>query len=170
MKKQVLKLMLLALIVVVTSCSSSNDPLPNVNTITFTVNGLARTVNANNITIQTMSDGGVNGGPVVVISGAVDNAFNETISISIKEGVTGNNSLNAIGYANVSEGVDITYVPTVTVGITCGASATSNTINFVTDINDGTQVSGSFTLSIQTCVNGSIVTDTLNNGVFNVSF
>ena len=170
MKKQILKLMLLALTVLVTSCSSSNDPLPNVNTITFTVNGVARTVNANNITIQTVANGGVNGENIIVINGAVDNAFNETISISIKEGVTGNNSLSAIGYANVSDGIDITYVPTVTGSITCGASTTSNMVSFVTDINDGIQVSGSFTLTIQTCVNGSIVTDTLSNGVFNVSF
>lgn len=170
MKNQLLKMLLLTLTVFITSCSSSNEPLANVNSITFTVNGIARTINANNITIQSISNGGVDGGPVVVINGAVDNAFNETLTISIKEGVTGSSSLNAIGYANVSDGVDITYVPTVTTGITCGASTTSNTVNFVTDSNDGNQVSGSFTLTIQTCVNGSIVTDTLTNGVFNVSF
>jgi len=170
MKKRIIQNILLLSLVILSACSSSDESMSNVNTITFTVNGVQRTINANNITIQTIANGGIDGGPVVVVNGAVDNAFNETLSFSIKEGVTGNNSLGAIEYADVADGVQITYVPTVTVGITCGSSITSNTVNFVTDVNDGTSVSGTFSLTVQRCENGMLVTDTISNGSFSVSF
>ena len=170
MKKKIANYILLLSVVLLSACSSSDDPLNNVNTISFTVNGVNRTVNANNITIQSLSNGGIDGGPVIVVNGAVDNAFNETISFSIKEGVTGNNSLGAIDYADVADGVQIAYVPTLTVGITCGSTTTMNTVNFVTDVNDGNTVSGTFSLTVQRCENGMIVTDTITNGTFSVSF
>lgn len=170
MKKQINICVLLLFFVMLSACSSSNNPLNNVNTISFTVNGVNRTINANNITIQSLPNGGIDGGPVVIVNGAVDNSFNETISFAIKEGVTGNDSLGAIDYADVADGVQITYIPTITVGITCGSAITSNTVNFVTDVNDGITVSGTFSLSVQRCENGTLITDTISNGTFSVSF
>jgi hypothetical protein len=170
MKKQIARYILLISVVLLSACSSSDDTPNNVNTITFTVNGVNRTINANNITIQSLANGGVQGGPIIVVNGAVDNAFNETLSFSIKEGTTGNNSLEAFGYADVADGVQITYVPTITTGITCGSTTTTNTVNFVTDINDGNTVSGTFSLTIQRCENGTLVSDVISNGEFSVSF
>lgn len=73
MKKQILIPVLAFFAMCLVSCSSDNDPTTSVNSLSLTVNGDVVVFSANEISVQSVPNGGIDGGPITIINASVNN-------------------------------------------------------------------------------------------------
>ena len=170
MKKLLIKSVFVFSMILMASCSSSgNDPAELAETtIRMTVNGNAITFTESQITVTTTTNGGINGGPTVSILGAISNL--QIVRITLEEGTTGSNSLEAFEFFDSTAGISVQYVPNGNVVSTCGNGTTNSTGTFVVNTNDGSTASGTFSLNLEDCVGGTIQSTLITNGTFNVNY
>ena len=172
MKNLLFKSFIILSVILVSSCSSSgeDDPVEEANTIRMTINGNVVVFDENEITVNTTTNGGVNGGPTVTITGAIDNLNSQIVNITLATGSTGSNSLEAFEYFDSPAGINTQYIPALNGPSQCGSNTITDSGNFVTNTNNDSMASGSFSLNIQECVNGTVQNITITNGSFNVSY
>ena len=158
MKKLFKATLLLFIGLIISSCSSNEDNLKTASEIRMTING--NEVVFDNVIVNKLSG---EEGTSISVSGSVGAKTDKILNFYFYDSQVGADALSDVTYT-----VD-GYTYGNTAG-TCGDSVYSSSISNITNVNDGSKISGNFSGTFEECNNGSVEKLVITNGSYNVTY